>query len=104
MQTELAAGCGDVVAFFAAERRDDLMAAQDGEKTFLLFSRRARPLEAFDRVVRDEIDASAQAAGVMGQEMSLFFGVVNAGDQNVFEVDALLLAAGVVIAGGKKSR
>jgi hypothetical protein len=41
---------------------------------------------------------------VAGEEMGLFFSVVDSRDQDIFEVDPLLFAAGVIVAGRKQSR
>src|SRR5688572_33017434 len=78
------------------------MPAEDGKKALLLFSRGARPIETFDLVVGNQIHSSAEATRMTREQVRLFLVIVHAGDQNVFEIDPLLFAARVVIAGVEK--
>ena len=92
------------MSLLAPQGRNDAMAANDREKTLLRFPGRARPLQAGNGVVRNEVHAGADAAGVAGEKMGLFFAVVYAGDEDVFEIDPLLIAAGIIIASGEQGR
>ena len=104
LQTQLPAGGVNVVALFTAQGCHRPMLAQDGQEPLLPGARWARPLEAFDRVVRNQIHFGAQPPRVTREQVRLLFGVVNSCDQNIFKVDALLLPARVVIAGVEQTR
>ena len=73
------------MTFVPAQRRGHTVGSQDGLEFFLPFPRRARPIEAFDGVVRDKIDPGRQSPRAPVQLAPLFVGVVDAGDQDVLE-------------------
>src|SRR5438045_3815978 len=104
LQPKLTAGGIDGVAFFATEGCDGPVFAQNSQEAFLPLARWARPFEACDGVVGNQVYFGAQAPRMAGEEVRLFFGVVHSGDQDVFEVEALFLTAGVVVTSGEQSR
>ena len=96
----MAAGGIDVVTFFDAEGGDDTGAFEGfGEGAALVF-RGAGPLQTFDGVVGDEVDLGVEASGEGGEGLDVGRGVVDAGDEDVFQGDHLALAIQVLLAGG----
>ena len=66
-QPQLAAGGVNVAAFFAAQRGDDFLLFQRGEKIFANFFARPFPFQAFDFVVRNQIHFRVKCFGERGQ-------------------------------------
>ena len=60
-QPQLATGGVDVVAFFAAQRGDDLLLLQRGEKIFTGLFRRAFPCQTFHPVVGNQVFTLAKS-------------------------------------------
>ena len=73
------------MALLAAQGCDHTMFPQDGLKSFLPGARGARPFQAFDGIVWNEIDLGRQTPRDLGQLASLLVGVVDAGDKDVLE-------------------
>lgn len=96
----MAAGGVDVMALFDAEGGDDTGTFEGFGKGAALVLRGARPLEAFDGVVGDEVDLGVKASGEGGEGLDLGGGVVDAGDEDVFQGDHLALAIEVMLTGG----
>lgn len=92
LETELAAGGGDVVSFLAAQGGCDAVLFEDGEKFFLAMAGRARPCESLNGVVGNEIYPGGKAAGMARERMGLLVGVIDSFDQDVFEGKPLFLA------------
>lgn len=96
----MAAGGIDVMALFDAEGGDDTGAFEGFGEGAALVLGRARPLQAFDGVVGDEVDLGVKASGEGGKGLDVGRGVVDAGDEDVFEGDHLALAIEVMLTGG----
>jgi hypothetical protein len=90
-RSKLTAGGGDVVAFFAAQGGGDAGIREHFQEGFLLSFFRAFPGQAFDGVVGDEIDFGFDTAGAFHQRSRLLQAVIDAGDENVFEGEALFV-------------
>src|SRR5437763_15248823 len=84
----LTAGGTNFVTFLAAQGCDHTMFPQDRLKSFLPGARGARPFQAFDGIVWNEIDLGRQRARDLGQLASLLVGVVDVGDTDVLERDS----------------
>ena len=73
------------MAFLATQGCDHTVLPQDRLKSFLPRARGARPFQAFDGVVWNEIDLGRQTARDFGQPAGLLVGVVDAGDKDLLE-------------------
>src|SRR2546421_5457672 len=73
------------MTFFAAEGGRDFLSLKRFEKGFLGFLARARPGQAFDGVVRDEINFRMKTLRQRCEWFYLVQRIVDAGDQNIFE-------------------
>src|SRR3954467_10699334 len=77
LETQLAAGGRDVMAFFTAKRGDNAVPAENLEETLLPLTRRALPFQSFDRVVRNQVHFRGETHGVFGQQPRLVVAVVD---------------------------
>ena len=73
------------MALLAAQGCDHTMFPQDGLKSFLPGARGARPFQAFDGIVWNEIDLGRESARDFRQLAGLLVGVVDAGDKDILE-------------------
>ena len=71
LESQLAAGCVDIVAFFEAQGGLNAGVFEDVAKCAALLVVGAFPLEAFDRVVGDQVDLCVEAARDAGEDGGL---------------------------------
>ena len=83
----MAASGVDIVAFFAADGCAN-SGGEEGpaEEVDGVFGG-SFVGESFDLVVGDEVDLGVESFGVLGEEAGLFWAIVDACEENVFEED-----------------
>src|SRR5207237_760687 len=101
-QAELPACRGDVISFFSAKGGTYVGRAQHGEKFFLTVRGRLHPIQAFNFVVRNQVNFCLQGARMFSQLTRLFVRIVYLSDYNTLECDPLLLPSSEIAAGIKE--
>jgi hypothetical protein len=99
LQAELSAGGVDVVAFFATNGGGHLGAMKDGGEAVDNKIGGTSPVEALDRVVRNQIYFRVETARVFGEERGLFGGVIHPLDEDILQRHHLALLRLVIGAG-----
>jgi hypothetical protein len=102
-ESQLAAGGIDVVAFFAPDRGTDSGFKKSATEEVDCFFGRALVGQAFDFVVGDQVDLREKTAGVLSKEGGLFRGIVDSGEENIFEEDLFLFGANKDVTGLEES-